>query len=40
MKVEHTHRFPFMERMMLSGWLGPWLMMAALVASKEKEDDK
>jgi len=37
MKVEHTHKFPFMERMVLSGWVGPWLFMAAVAASKEEQ---
>ncbi len=40
MKVEHVHTMPFMERMMLSGWMGPWAMMAATAAKRMERKDR
>ena len=40
MKVEHIHTNPFMERMMLSGWMGPWAMMAATSAKRMERAEK
>jgi len=41
MKVEHIHTFPFMERMMLSGWMGPFAMMGAAAAKRaEREQER
>ena len=40
MKVEHVHTMPFMERLMLSGWMGPWAMMAATAAKRMERAEK
>ena len=40
MKVEHIHTMPFMERMMLSGWMGPFMMMAAMSAKRAERLDQ
>jgi len=39
-EITHYHHIPLMEKMMLSGWMGPVAYFAATKVIKEREEKK